>query len=137
MTWAEEARFTCGFTALVLHLLQRRRRLTLWLDVEDTQRSVFPAEGSRSSSVITLELLYDGRELGIQRRSASFGPYGRARNTSTRVLLLLVWGRRMKRSRERRSGRTNGRSIRLSVRGRRWGTALLAAVGWRAVRFGA
>lgn len=124
ITWSEEAMFPCGFAVLVLRLLQRRLRLTLWLYVEDAQWSVFPAEGSRSSSVIPLELLYDGGEFGIQRRSASFGPCGRAWSASAGVLLLQVW--------RRRSGRTDGRSIRLFVRRRGRGTALLVTDGCRA-----
>lgn len=65
-----------GVVALVLMLLERGLRLTLWLYIEDAQWSVFSAVGS--SSIVPLELLDDGREFGIQRWSASFGPCGRA-----------------------------------------------------------
>lgn len=79
MTRSEEAVFTCGFSVLgvvvvVLQLLERRLRLAVWLYVEDAQWSVFPADGSSSSCVAPLELLDDGREFGVQRWPASFGP---------------------------------------------------------------
>lgn len=81
VTWSDEAMFTCGFSdlgvvALVLQLLERSLGLTLWLHIEDAQWSVFTVESSGTSSVVTLELLYDGREFGIQRWPASFGPCG-------------------------------------------------------------
>lgn len=87
MTRSEEGMFTCGISAVVLVL---RLRLTLWLYIQDAQWGVFPAEGSSSSSVASLELLNDGREFGIQGWSASFGPGGRAWSASAGVLLLLV-----------------------------------------------
>lgn len=93
MTGSDEAVFSCGFrglgvVVLVLQLLERGLRLTLRLYIEDAQWSVFAAEGTGSSGVVPLELLDDGRKLGVQRRSASFGPCGRAGNASAGVLLL-------------------------------------------------
>lgn len=76
MTRSDESMFTFGAVVLELGLLEGR--LTLWLHIEDAQWGVFPAEGSSPTSVAPLELLDDGGEFGIQRRSASFGPCGRA-----------------------------------------------------------
>lgn len=138
VTGSDKAMFSCGFRGLgvvvwVLELLERGLRLNLWLYIEDTQWSIFPAEGSSSSSTVTLELLDDGRKLGIQRGSASFGSCGRTRSANTGVLLLLVWERRRrtKRSREGRSGWASGRRIRLLVRRRERSTPFLVACGRR------
>lgn len=78
VTHPDETMVTCGFIALVRGVQQGRLRLTLRLYVEDAQRSVFAAGGCGSSRVVSLQLLDDGREFGIQRRSAGFGPRGRA-----------------------------------------------------------
>lgn len=120
-----------GGVVLVVQLLEGGLGLTLWVYIEHTQRSIFSTWGGGSSSIIPLELLDDGRKLGIQRWSACFGPCGWTWSASARILFLLVWGRRVliKRGRERRSGWAGGSNIRLSVRGRRWSASLLAAVG--------
>ena len=141
VTGSEQTGFSCGFRglaveALVLRLLAGALRLTLRLNIEDAQWSIPPAEGPGSSCVVPLELLDDGRKLGVQGRSASFGSRGRLRGVRAGVLLLMVWRRRrmrmMKRGRKGRSGRTGGRSKRLSVRRRGRGTPLLVADGCRA-----
>lgn len=129
VTHPDETMVTCGFIALVRGVQQGRLRMTLRLYVEDAQRSVFAAAGCRSPRVISLQLLDDGREFGIQRRSAGFGPRGWAWSTSARVLLLLVWKGMMEGGRKRRSGGTDWRSVRLPVRGRGRGAALLVADG--------
>ena len=141
VTGSDEPGFSCGFRglaveALVLQLLAGALRLTLRLNIEDTQWSVLAAEGPGSSCVVPLELLDDGRELGVQGWSASFGSRGRLRGVSAGVLLLLVWRRRMrmmKRGRKGRSGRTGGRrSIGHPVSRRGRGSPLLVADGCRA-----
>lgn len=73
---------SCGFRSLVVQLLQRRMRLALWLHFKDPKRSIF-SQGCGATSA-------DGRKLGIQRWSASFGPCGWPCNASSRVLLFLV-----------------------------------------------
>lgn len=120
---------TFGFVVLKLPLLQRGLRLTRHWHVEDAQRSVSSAVACRSNGVVTLELLDDGRKLGVQRRSASFWACRWARNA---ILLLLVWRRRGSTSGRRRgSGGTSGRSIRLCARWRGRSSALLATIGCR------
>lgn len=72
MSRSDEAMLTFDFVVLKLQLLQRGLRLTRRWNVEDAQRSVSSAVARRSPGVVTLELLDDGRKLGVQRRSASF-----------------------------------------------------------------
>lgn len=62
---------------LVVQRFERRLRRTLRVNVEDSQRSVLSADGGRASSVVPLELVDDGGELGIERRTARLGPRGR------------------------------------------------------------
>lgn len=118
-----------GLFALVADVQQREWRLTLRLDVEDAQRGVFAAGGGgRASGVVALQLLNDGRELGVQGRSARLGPRGRWRSRGVLLLLVVVGGGGWRR--RRGSGRASCRRravVGLSVRGRRRGTALLAA----------
>lgn len=134
-----ESMFGCGFRGLgvvvwVLELLGRGLRLHLWLHIENTQWSSFPSEGAGSPRAVTLELLDDGRKLGIQRWSASFGPCGQAWSANARVLLLLVWDRRRRTKRNRKGGfgRVTGWCIRISVRRRERCTPFLIAGGWSA-----
>lgn len=118
---------TSHFPVLEVHL--GGLRVTQWLHVQDAQRSVLSAGGSGPTGVVPLELLDDGRKLGIQRRSAGFGARRRARSA---VLLLLVRRRRGSTSGRRwRPGGASGRSIRLSTHWRGRGLAFLAAAGCR------
>lgn len=112
--------------ALVAGVQQRERRLTLGLDVEDAQRGVFAAGGGgRASGVVALQLLDDGGELGVQRRSARLGPRGRRRARGVLLLLVVAGGGRCRR-RSVGAGRSRA-VVGLSVGGRGRGAALLAA----------
>lgn len=111
---------------LVAGVQQRERRLTLGLDVEDAQRGVFAAgAGGRASGVVALQLLDDGGELGVQRRSARLGPRGRRRARGV-LLLLVVAGSGRCRRRSGGAGRSRA-VVGLSVGGRGRCAALLAA----------